>query len=1802
MWRSRAFICAKLGGESLLLLLGLAFTSFAQQESWISEDIGAPSPAGSSSYNATTDTFTVMGSGADIWGTSDQFQFVHRTLPGNGVIVARVGSVQNVDPWSKAGVMLRATTAVGSRHAMVVVTPGNGVAFQRRLSTNGGSVTTTVGGVTAPVWVKLELRTDTVIASYSTDGANWMVLGTEQFLIPASVEAGLAMTSHKAGSLCTATFTGVSLTSSSSKLPPSPWLDADMSGVPTPGSSFYENGIFTVYGSGRDIWGVTDRFHYVYQPFTGDGQITARVTSQQATDPIAKTGLMLRETLSTGSKNVMAYVTPGIGTALQYRTATGGSTTYTGPNTITAPYWLRLERLGSLVRASQSADGAQWVSLGEVNLPMSQQIYAGIPVTSGLSGAGLGRATVDNLTVSPQPLHPLPQPWQQNDVGNVAAAGSGEYDGGKFTIYGSGGDIWNNADAFHFTSQTNTGDGVIIARVNSVQNVDSWSKAGVMLRDSTNANSRHAMVVVTPGNGVSFQRRTATGGSSSNTTILGVTAPVWVKLEHYGNYVGAFYSTDGATWKYIGYDAMSFAPNTQIGLAVTSHNNGPLCKAEFDNVSVSTDMGVHGLRGSYYKDASLTTLGLTRVDPSVNFNWGTAYADPSVPTDVFSVRWQGQIKPRYSEAYTFFTRADDGVRLWINGQIVINRWAAVQATTENSGTITLEAGKRYDIKLEYYDAGYTANVRLDWASTSQPREIAPSQCLYPLDPNDTDYDGMADAWEQQIVNANATDGIASVADVLPDGDFDGDGLTNFQEYQQGTSPTDFYNGQLPNITVLSGNNQRAESGALVASPVILKVTNGAGETLANAPLQFTAATSGAGLSAVTAGTLQTTLSLRTGADGTASVYPAPSGEKGSTSTFEAVVASGGQATGTGFAATVQSGKATPMITGGAYHTLALRSDGTVWAWGSNSEGQLGYGTTTNSQKPVKVGSDLDGNTFKDVVAIAGGAYHSMALTQDGKVWTWGANFRGELGDGAEMGQDADLAPTRLKPGRVSGLNETADNPVIAIAAGSYYSLALKKDGTVWEWGTGLGQGSSDHLMATQVKFADGTSLSDIEAISAEGYHAVAIRKSDHTIWAWGQNASGELGNGTTITTATPVQVTMNGVAFAGATKVLAGSGYTLALKGNEGTVWAWGANYSGILGDGTDHNASQPVQVLGFDPQNPAADIATGVYHSMALCGDGRVWTWGENVYGELGNGSITPFGEPASSIPRPLPVSGITGNVAAIGAGRTRSFVIDQSGRIWAWGLNAYGVLGQEVPPDQTLPAILTTAQDGTEIKDVKAVACLGNSASLALKTNGSVWACGYNGSGGLGDGSYRDASQLVQVSTLQNITQIAAGYQSALALDGNGAIWQWGEIQNDPYVSANAPFRVKNATGTMLSGFQGIAISQTHALAIDANHQVWAWGDNIYGQLGTGTTATYAGAVQVYADSQTPLGDVTEVATGWSFSLARKTDGTVWAWGSNVYKSLGSGSTTYNPVYRPVKVALNANAVSISAGEHHALALDDQGRVWAWGDNTYGQLGNATTAASSNTPFQVTGFGGGQVEAVYAFNLCSMVVMKEDHSVWYWGTRPDAGMIGNPTVNPQKITGWDGVKALGANARFILRTDGSVASWGSNAAGELGIGGVRTTSIPLPINGFNAQVDSPVASITAPTGPTTATLGLPVNFQASLNGVGQIGKIDFYNEGEWIGSSTTGSFFWQPPTWGTYHIRAIATNTDGLTFSYSNSVELTVPYNPNWNSSSGSGGDPNADSDSDGVTDAQENTAGTDPNQKDNPALNLNVNVILK
>lgn len=319
----------------------------------------------------------------------------------------------------------------------------------------------------------------------------------------------------------------------------------------------------------------------------------------------------------------------------------------------------------------------------------------------------------------------------------------------------------------------------------------------------------------------------------------------------------------------------------------------------------------------------------------------------------------------------------------------------------------------------------------------------------------------------------------------------------------------------------------------------------------------------------------------------------------------------------------------------------------IWVWGCNTVGMLGDNSTTDKSSPISV---IGG--FTDWIKISASNLFQTGLKWDGSVWSWGCNNVGSFGDGT----------TTNKSSPVSLLGGFTD--WCAICNGASNGFGVRQNGTIWSWGNGAnGRLGTNNLTAACSPVSISGGFTDWCDISAKGYHTIAI-KSNGTIWSWGENAGGKLGDGTTTNKSSPVSA-IGG--FTDWTKIAASITASIGLRSNN-TIWAWGCNNTGQLGDGTTINRSSPVSLVGGFKDWCQASI--GNSHGLGIRSNGTLWSWGSGANGRLGTNAVANRSSPVSV------VGGFT-DWCEINAGANSSSAIRTNGTAWTWGLNFCGILG---------------------------------------------------------------------------------------------------------------------------------------------------------------------------------------------------------------------------------------------------------------------------------------------------------------------------------------------------------------------------------------------------------------------------------------------------------------------------------------------------------------------------------------------
>jgi alpha-tubulin suppressor-like RCC1 family protein len=712
----------------------------------------------------------------------------------------------------------------------------------------------------------------------------------------------------------------------------------------------------------------------------------------------------------------------------------------------------------------------------------------------------------------------------------------------------------------------------------------------------------------------------------------------------------------------------------------------------------------------------------------------------------------------------------------------------------------------------------------------------------------------------------------------------------------------------------------------------------------------------------------------------------------------------------------------------ATHRLAIKSDGTLWAWGNNSFGQIGNGGSAEVFSPAQI------TTSANWTAVAVGGTSSAGI-RGGTLWTWGRNSNGQLGLGN--------LTSRNTPVQVG-----SDTTWTHVTAGNAFMVARKSDGTLWAWGSnassqlGLGDTSS-RSTPTQIGFATTWS-----AIAAGSDHVIALQSSggNNTLWAWGLNSSSQLGDTTTTNRNVPVQI---GSATTWS-KVACGNTSSYAITAGT-ALWAWGANSSGQLGLGDTTTRSSPtpsttlttcVEVCGgnisaivlktdgsiwsmggtgnvgatatptsgstpgrIGTDNNWLSVAAGTSCCYALKTNGTIWSAGSNENGKLGYpmGNLRPFA---------------SGGVKALTQGLNSTHFIKNDGTMWALGRLTVGIAGDGFSGTRTMPTQVGTATNWNDI-------AIGNSHTLATKTDGTLWATGAGVSGQIGDGEAENRTSFVQVGSA-SYKSFGAGGSHSLAVRNDGTLWAWGnntsgQLGDGTTTQRNSPVQIGTDTDWSVA-----ACGSSSSYAIKSNGTLWSWGSNSSGQLGNGTTASHSSPAQVGTAT-----NWAKVTGGLAFARGIQTDGTLWGWGSNSFGHLGDG--TFTDRTSPVQSGTGVGWLSVQATSQHTVALRNDGTAWVCGSNASAQLGTGDSA-SRNT---LVPLGANNLWSLISVGRGThTVAATADGTLWGTGNNADYQMsvlqrvwfvlepvhapIATQSVNfpPVTITGYNTPIALDASA----------------------------------------------------------------------------------------------------------------------------------------------------------------------------------------
>ena len=645
---------------------------------------------------------------------------------------------------------------------------------------------------------------------------------------------------------------------------------------------------------------------------------------------------------------------------------------------------------------------------------------------------------------------------------------------------------------------------------------------------------------------------------------------------------------------------------------------------------------------------------------------------------------------------------------------------------------------------------------------------------------------------------------------------------------------------------------------------------------------------------------------------------------------------------------------------GYAHACAVTPGGGVRCWGDNSYGQLGDGTTTRRATPTPV-SGLSSN----VVAATAGETHSCVVTSVGAVLCWGRNSDGQVGDGATT--------QRLTPTPVVGLS----SGTAAVAAGNAHTCALTTGGAVACWGdNSRGQLGDGTVLDRPIPVPVSTLPGGVTAIAAGADFTCALRTGGG-VQCWGANWGGQLGDGTTTSSAVPTEV--SGLS-SGATRIAAGGGHACAIT-TGGSLSCWGSAGSGGLGDGNGGYSAVPVAVIGL-----AADVTSvgvGFEHTCAVTTGGAVRCWGYNQFGQVGDGTST-------TRLTPTPVSGLAAGVSAVAGGSLQTCALMVSGEVRCWG----GDGGSQLGLGSVFVVSRRTPWPISGFGSGLARVAAGEWHTCGLTTTGGVKCWGSNFYGQLGDGarSWLVRPVPLDVSGLADgATAIAVGKTHTCALAG-GAVKCWGQntsgqLGDGTVIDRPIPTQVSGLTGDVVA----IAAGDSHTCALTSGGGVICWGANWYGQLGDGTTTNRLTPTDVGGMSSGIAG----ISVFGPHTCVTTTAGAVKCWGYNRYGQLGDGTTTDR--WSPAAVErLSSGVLSVETGSNFSCALIEGGTVACWGQNNSGQLGD-TTSTDRAIPTPVNNLPGGvSALSVGSEHVC---IVTSDGGSYCWGLN-SSGQLGDGTA----------------------------------------------------------------------------------------------------------------------------------------------------------------------------------------------------------
>ncbi len=780
------------------------------------------------------------------------------------------------------------------------------------------------------------------------------------------------------------------------------------------------------------------------------------------------------------------------------------------------------------------------------------------------------------------------------------------------------------------------------------------------------------------------------------------------------------------------------------------------------------------------------------------------------------------------------------------------------------------------------------------------------------------------------------------------------------------------------------------------------------------------------------------------------------------------------------------------IAEGTNHTLFLTKDKTVYAMGQNNNGQCGTGTKTNCPIPTIVKDNIGTSTLQNVKDISAGDNYSIAVLENGEVYTWGANNSNVLG--------TEQATAQILPRKNSNIDEG-----MLVSAAYNHTVVAKTNGRVYAWGNNskgsLGTGentnsvtpvrvgseeikvNTNHLQIEKgnIDVLSGV-IKSFNLINEENADGLVYESKDESIVTVDKNSgvvrAVDVGN----TSILVKQASTNEFAIVQVTVLKSGTtikpdvktsnSHSVILK-SDGTVWTYGDNTYGALGNGTTVSQDDITQV-NFENDVKITQIAVGESHTLALDETGAVWAFGRNNYYQLGTDRVL-----LSSTPIKVKIDK---RVVKISAGYNQSFAITEDNRLYVWGLNSNGELGVGTYETQVLPKLI---ENVNEVLDVAS----GRTHTVIVTTKGNVYTTGNNSYSSLTGTEYK-RNVFGKAVGLENIAYIEAGEYHNAAITVDNALYVWGlniygQLGIGNLNTIATPELVKGITE-----IQEMSLGKSHTQILTKAGDVYVSGINTLGQLGDGTNTD----TQTFKKLDT-ISDVYEVACGNTYSMAITNDGKVFGWGDYYHGTSAIRTKTNSNI--PVQVGVNeflisTNEITIPNKETSKIEIQNSSELNVWNANTMNtayvyssinddvasvdEFGNITAKEKGITWIKVKEVATGKEqiavvrvteEGSTAYTEVSSgkdfaISLKADGSIWSFGYNSNGELGNNSFVGtnvPESINIIKSYAKIESGDQFtlVLRNDGTVWSFGDNTYGELGTGDRNICKTPTMVKGLS-------------------------------------------------------------------------------------------------------------------------------------------------